>query len=310
MPRANVVGVDVGSVVRVGPLERAPGKVVVIAQRKVSATRDESAAKSCGELLADQSTLIKDIDYFEAGELSAPLGVDRVSLLAITGCGSVPYLEALGLPQDECGPDYDSTRGSLRARTLTLLPSIAATESSVPVQVVHLSLALESSLAQGEAIDVTFGSLDAGPGPLEQHVASSPPLFDASAPVTLMLDQTSEATYGTHGFRIGFRAALDGGHDAGTIARTVIDQSLAEVQDLSSPRTVPTTYYRAASNYVLLLLGDPRVAPSLDDGGANADYDPRRGVHLLAVPVKDDEADGGDTEPRPGPGSASTGEGE
>ena len=63
------------------------------------------------------------------------------------------------------------------------------------------------------------------------------------------------------------------------------------MQELSFSPTVPTTYYRSASNYALLLVGDPRIAPTYDDGGANPGYDRRRAVHLLAVPVKDDDVE-------------------
>ena len=65
------------------------------------------------------------------------------------------------------------------------------------------------------------------------------------------------------------------------------------MQQLSAPQTVPTDYYLAASNYALLLLGDPRIARTYADGGANPGYDRRRAVHLLAVPVKDDVEDAG-----------------
>ena len=70
--------------------------------------------------------------------------------------------------------------------------------------------------------------------------------------------------------------------------------SVTTAPSTQPPDTLPTSYYRAASNYALLLVGDPRVEPRLDDGGANAAYDARRAVHLLAVPVKGpDDGDGG-----------------
>jgi hypothetical protein len=66
------------------------------------------------------------------------------------------------------------------------------------------------------------------------------------------------------------------------------------VQEQSSPLDVPSTYYRVASNYALLLLGDPRVTPTFTDGGPNPQYDQRKGVHVIAVPVLDPErADAG-----------------
>ena len=296
MPQANVVGVEVGSVVRIGPLERPPGKVYAIIQSEARASPTDPGGKACGALIAEDLTL--NLQYHEAGELTAPLGVGEVTLLGLTGCGGKPISDKLGVDADDCGPDWDIVAGSLRARTLTLLPTVAATPSSLPVQIVHMSSLLEAARANGEELDVTFGLLlDAGVGErLEQDVAISPPLFDASAATTLAVDQTTETTYGTHGFRIGLRS--DGGAPSFTF-----DQSLAEVQDLSSPQTVPTTYYLAASNYALLLLGDPRIRRTLADGGPNAGWDPRRAVHLLAVPVKE-EADAG--EPSAGEDGGST----
>jgi hypothetical protein len=99
--------------------------------------------------------------------------------------------------------------------------------------------------------------------------------------VSLALDTSNDAVFAANGFRVTLRDA-DAGADAG--ATFVRDTSLAEVQALSSPRDVPGDYYQAASNYVLLLLGDPGVPQTLD-GGPNPAFDPRRGVHILAVPV-------------------------
>lgn len=276
MPQANVVGVEVGSVVRISPLEKAPGKVYVINQRKVLAGPDD-VAKPCGQTLRE---FIPDIEFHVAGQLDEPIGASRVTLLAITGCGSGAYINALGVPKEDCGPEWNETSGSLRARTLTLLPTSVATETSLPVQVVHMAPLLEAKRQPGEAIEVSFGALDAGPGALAQNVVTTPPLFDASPPVTLKLDQTKETTYGTHGFRI---AVQSNGADAS--AAFSVEQSLADIQDLSFSQTVPTSYYMEASNYALILLGDPRVQPTYPDGGPNPDY-ARRSVHLLAVPVK------------------------
>ncbi|MBX3215368.1 MAG: hypothetical protein KF850_25250 [Labilithrix sp.] len=289
MPEANVVGVEVGSVVRIPPFERAPGKVYVIAQRKVSAGPAD-VTKSCGELLDPaQGELFAINDYNEAGELTEPLGVTNVAVLAITGCGGLGFIAPLGVPQDECGPSYDTSYGGLAAKTLALVPSGAATAESLPVQVVHLSTTLEAHRATGEVVDVTFGAFDdTSTTPLAQAVVREPQLFEPTPAVRLTLDEDGEAMYGTHGFRIALRAT-DGGADA-TVA---VDQSLAEIQQLSAAQALPTSYYATASSYALLLLGDPRITPTHADGGANDRYDPRRAVHLLAVPVKE-PTDGGD----------------
>ncbi|MBX3263336.1 MAG: hypothetical protein KF782_26930 [Labilithrix sp.] len=302
MPEANVVGVEIGSLVRIPPLERPPGEVYVIAQRKVTAGPAE-ATKTCGELLDPTQGELFDInDYNVAGELTEPLGVANVGVLAITGCGGLGFIAPLGVSQEECGPSYDASYGGLEAKTLTLVPSRAATATSLPVQVVHLSTALEAQRGPGEVVDVTFGAFDdSGADGLAQSVARELALFEASPTADLSLDHDSESMYGTHGFRIALRAA-DGGADA-TFAH---DQSLAEVQQLSALQAVPTTYYSAASSYALLLLGDPRVAPTYADGGTNERYDRRRAIHLLAVPVKE-PTDAGDA---PAIGDAGEGPGD
>lgn len=278
MPEANVVGVEVGSVVRVAPLDKPPGNVYVVLQRSVVAGPGATEAKTCGELF-ENNTLVRDIHYHVAGRLEEPLGVGRVDLLAISGCGARSVIGSLGVPEEECGPEWDPTSGSLVARTLALHPTGAASVRSLPVQVVHMAPLLEAKRQPGEQIEVTFGLLDAGTGPLAQEVASSPPLFDASPPVTLNLDQTDAKTYGTHGFRVALRAP-----DAGVAFS--VDQTLAQIQELSTPRAVATTYYLAASSYALLLVGDPRVTPTSADGGSTLER-ARRSVHLLAVPIRE-----------------------
>src|SRR6185436_12916813 len=94
---------------------------------------------------------------------------------------------------------------------------------------------------------VTFGALDAGPGPLEQKVTVAPPLFDASARVSVELDQSSPEIYGSHGFRIAIQSINV------TNPSFSVDQSLAQLQDMSYPQTVPTSYFLTQSSYVLLL---------------------------------------------------------
>ena len=55
MPAANVVGVEVGSVIRIGSLDRPPGKVYVIDQRDVRATPRDPLDRKCGALIAGRA---------------------------------------------------------------------------------------------------------------------------------------------------------------------------------------------------------------------------------------------------------------
>lgn len=278
MPEANVVGVEIGSLVRIDPLE-APGKVYVIRESTVRSAPGDTTAKSCGELIGDPDSgtlgkLTLDIDYQVATEITEPLGKANPTVLAIAGCGSLALLNSLGLSKDGCGAGWTETSGNLQAKVVDLKPARPTDADQLPVQLFLMSSQLDALGGSSGTLDVTFGDLGKDAGLLDQSVQVGQ-LFAGGPQTTLTLDQSGDATiYGTHGFRI-------------TSGAFSVDQSLAAVQELSSPRELPTDYYRAASNYALLLLGDPTHTPTLTDGGANPSYNPRQAVHLLAVPVID-----------------------
>jgi hypothetical protein len=286
MPEANVVGVEIGSVVRIGAMPVPPGKIFVFDQRKVRATPGDPNARTCGDLLADTGAFVKNLDYLVAGSVDDPLGVDQVDVLAITGCGAGAFLDLLGVDPASC-TGWDPVAGSLRAQTVSLFPTIQATSKSLPVQIVHMSSLLEATRGPEQRIDVTFGAFDGG---MNDNV-DVPPLFEAGAPKTLRVDQDTQSVFGSHGFRITLGQANDAGtNDGGAL---VVDQSLADIQELSFPQTVPRTYYGSASNYALLLLGDPNITRTFVDGGRNPSFDARRALHFLAIPVQDKTLDAG-----------------
>ena len=274
MPDANVVGVEVGSVVRIDPLD-TPGAVYVIDQHLVQTTPG-TTGKTCGELICGPnggaSCLRKDRDYSLAGRIDQPIGKSAVEVMAITGCGNMYFLGDVGASQSDCPAPYDASVGNLAINRLTLPPLAPATKSSIPVQLVHMSYLLDKAAKAAGDLDVKFGTLATGPA---ISIAHDPTLYQGGNTTTLAVDQTNDATYAQQGFRVAIKPP-DGG--APTFST---DLSLADVQALSSPRDIPSSYYTVASNYALILLGDPRLAPS------DPNYDPRRGVHLLAVPVLD-----------------------
>jgi hypothetical protein len=282
MPEANVVGVEVGSVVRIDPID-TPGEVFVIDERVPGVQAGAGTiGKTCGELICNggASCLRKDRDYSSAGVVNKPLGKATVDVMAITGCGNQFFLPDVGVVSTDCPttPAWDSQSGNLTVQTLTLSPSTIATAKSIPAQVVHMSFLVDKKAKADGDLDVKFGALTTGPS---QSIAHDPTLYQNGANETLSVDQTTDAVYAQQGFRVAITPA---GGGAPTFS---IDLSLADVQALSSPRDVPSEYYRVASNYALLLLGDPRLSPKLGDGGPDPSYDPRRGVHLLAIPVLD-----------------------
>ncbi len=291
MPQANVVGVEVGSVVRLDPLQ-APGKIYVMNERAVRRV----PGVPCRELVGDGPTsFFRNNDYHEANSIDTPLGQGRVQVLALTGCGSQAFLTSVGATSSACGPTWDTTSGNLMLNVIDLPTSAqSATAATIPVQLVNLAPAVQAQLGTAK-LEVTFGEL-ANPGTLPTPVASGTALLDSSDQVTLNVDQTNEQIYGTHGFRIEAREG-----DGST--KFSFSQSLASVQDLSSPTDVPSSYYRVASNYALLLTGDPSVPATIDGGAANPD---RRRVQLLAVPVLDPAAldAGADASPSTGDGGS------
>jgi hypothetical protein len=291
LPNANVVGVELGGTVRLGPIAKAPGKVYVIDRKRAAANPGDPDDKSCDDVLR---SLDEGLEYVVAGSIDRPVGVDRVEAIVFGGCASISQLSLLGIPSADCGPAYDNdqakTHGNMSTTLLTLPTTNTSTAKTLPVQITNVSPLLTSLVPQGEKIGVSFGDLgDAGDGGLLQAVAADLPLYDASAPVTLNLDQQNQATFGTNGFRIA----------VGTSAFK-LDETLADIQQLSRPEANPTTYFVTPSNYAFFLLGDPRIARTFDDGGANPNFDARRAMHLLAVPVNDEQgasalgADAGD----------------
>ncbi|MBX3233679.1 MAG: hypothetical protein KIT84_21270 [Labilithrix sp.] len=296
LPQSNVVGVEMGSVTRIGAITRAPGKVYVINQTRVAATPDDPTQDDCGEVLA-KADIQEGKDYEVLGPLSEPIGVDETTALVVSGCGRQGWLTETGVEPSECGEGFDANAGSLKVLTFPLAATTQTAATTLPVELVNLSEALAGDVPLGEHVDVTFGDLDAAAGaPLTQKVAESPPLYDASASALLDLDFTDETVYGTHGFRVAYRPDDAGPADDAGLADAAppfsLDQTLATVQAMSRPDANPTTYFLAPSNFALLLLGDPRIKKTLEDGGANEGFDARRALHFLAVPVRED-VDGG-----------------
>src|SRR5262249_5199403 len=157
MPQANVVGVEVGSLVRVDPMS-APGKVYVIAERYVRANPGESHPRTCGELVAEPGSpqwnidhsLVLNNNYHVATVVDQALGQSKVSVLAITGCGSQADLDLIGLSNTSCGADWNTTNGNLKAKVVDLPTSNNwATETTLPVQLFQMSQAIDAFKGNG-----------------------------------------------------------------------------------------------------------------------------------------------------------------
>jgi hypothetical protein len=291
MPQANVVGVEVGAAVRLGPLRGAPGMVYLFEEPLIRAFYPAFGG-------AGQGPTCKNLlENMNLQTLAQPLGrIDTdlstgVHLLAVRGCSS----DSLGLQKRtvaECGADWTAKAGNLSVKDITLSGAMRPSPGILPAQVVNLSQPVESARGT-RPLRISFGDL-VTPGATQATVALNPPVFGNAQPpqpAALTYDATDTAIYASVGFRVTLGPLAGGGPDAGTGGTTLLEESLARIQKLSSPRDVPTTYYAAASNYALLLLGDPNA--KLPDGGV--DSDDRRNLHILAVPVIEpkDDTDGG-----------------
>lgn len=289
MPEANVVGVEVGSAVRIGALRGPPGEVYLFEEPLLRPHYPVSDGLGAGP------TCRRLLDSGDLSKLASKLGpVDTnlaqgVHLLVVKGCSKNTLLKTFSVA--ECGTDWTSANGNLSVAEIQLRGASRSSAGVLPVQVLNLSQPLESARGARDVV-VSFGELsrdDSAHVVLAPHVA----LFDAphpKDPVTLPYASSDTTVYESIGFRVRLaKSPGDAGPDGGGPSTRMLDESLAHIQKLSSPRDVPTTYYAAASNYALLLLGDP--AAKLDDGGA--DDDGRRRLHFLAVPVIGPKGDGG-----------------
>lgn len=287
LPQANILGIDTGGLVRLGPMTKPPGEIYVIPQ-KVKAVVG-ATEKSCGEYIKNGA---ENFEYYKVQSpgLDRPIGVDEAEVIAIVGCGPTVFLGQLGLKEKDC-PNFDSEEahagGTFEAKVLTLTKTTTATDKQLPMTLINLSAKLSELAPSGQELDVTFGDFDAGAtAKLATDVPAKAALFAENESVTLDVDQSTEATFGMFGFRIAYRDA-DGTASALDAGGFVVDQSLATIQESSRSTSNPTSYYVASSNFAFFLLGDPSVRPVFADGGTNPYY-ARRAVHMLAVPVRDD----------------------
>jgi hypothetical protein len=291
MPQANVVGVEVGAAVRLGPLRGAPGMVFLFEEPLIRAFYPAfggaGQGPTCKNLLENMNlqTLAQPLGRIDA-DLSR-----GVHLLVVRGCSS----DSLGLLKRtvaECGSDWTAKAGNLSVKDITLFGATRPSPGVLPAQVVNLSQPVEGARGTRRLV-IGFGDL-VTPGAAQATVAINPMVFGSAQPpqpASLGYDATDTAIYASVGFRVSLEPKAGAGPDGGATT-TLLEESLARIQKLSSPRDVPTTYYAAASNYALLLLGDPNA--KLPDGGV--DSDDRRNLHILAVPVIEPKPDndGGD----------------
>lgn len=252
LPESNLVGVEVGSAVRIDPIVGAPGKVYAFAVEDIDQYYPPGVAgPTCKNLLASPAFG----DRHEVGTINDNLSFG-VHLLVL--------------------------RGSVADQNLKLekitLSAFTRPPQTLPIQVVHLARGLEVRAANRK-IGIGAGLVDGGDGGLFLEGALEGGVPVPQMPYELDYDPNDDGAYATSGFLVTLGAPLDAGLDAGDAGKreVILAQSLADIQRMSAPRALPGPWFNAGSNYVMLLLGNA------EEKDAQADELER--LHFLAVPV-------------------------
>lgn len=296
MPDSNVVGVEVGTAVRLDPKIGVLGRAYVFAEADIRALYPTFGGDgpTCNTLL----TTAIGTSSIEVGEIEEDVS-SGVHALVLTGCrGEVN--DTLASTQ-RCGDDWEAKKatpnGNLQLRVIALQAFQRLGTTRLSFQIVQLSPGL-GRLAAGRAVGVSFGALDTeGGAPPSPFVEGSLPFGKPvpNPPAVVDYSANDVASYATSGVFVTLGGAVDDagvavdagtpGADAGA-RELVFAQSLADIQKRSSPRSLPAEWFGVASSYVVITVGEP--APRLADGGT--DDDPRRALHLLAIPLAEPDA--------------------
>lgn len=276
MPQSNLPGVDIGTAVRFDAPKGNLGTAVVYLEERIRPAYFGKAetGPTCGKL-AELS--------LAAGSVKVHDGISDLSrgvhLMVLQGCAkqSIDPTAEVG----HCGADWTPEAGNLALDTITVSPYTRMTPSGIPVQIIQLSRDLEMR-AGSRAIGLGLGTLDATApapflelgAPFGRAVPTPPAVADISS-----VDVTE---FERAGLFVTLGSDLDAGDggDAAEPREVVLSQSLADIQRRSSPRSLPPEWFATASSYVVLSVGE--FAPKDMEGGPG---DPRRNLHLLAVPL-------------------------
>ncbi len=226
--------------------------LAVRAKRVVGSTA--TAGPRCPDLVCERgSCLEKGPDYVSLGQVDLVLG--SASALTISGCPA----SGLGAPLTDtsiCGASYTAESGNLRAETASL-GKATGPGSATTVKLLNLPAGV---------LGVSWVSGDSSLSLKQTYVT-------VSLPPSLAIYATYGVTISTSGLDGGPPSDAGDGGDAGaTDGGTSADMffSLAAVQELSDPSSVPNVFFGAGA-YVFAILGSPNVGPAVNaDGSRNA----------------------------------------
>jgi hypothetical protein len=278
MPQSNVVGVDVGSAVRLRPFAEVgitlannggtPHTVYAIPEKYLRPPQ-RPANTPCSALICPGlgGDCLDAGQFFTLGKLPDGAYGPGMHLLAVDGC--VPGSGDV----TSCGADFNVTSGNAKIADVDLQAYTHKQKDDFVVQIAQLSAPLASG-----AVGATFGALGANGTSIK--VTSTLNAISPATPTRLSFSRTDPQVYAKQGFHL----------EVGGLS---LDQSLAQIQALSAPDALPADFYATSSNFVLLLLGNP-ADTSASGAPKSATTDPGKVVHLLAVPVATTPAaDGG-----------------
>lgn len=278
MPYSNVVGLDVGSALRLPPYKGTLGRAFVFAEPAIRSLYPAFGGAGVGPT-CEQLLLSNKGDSTEVGTITDDLS-SGVHALVLRGCrkGTVDPQASI----ERCGEDWTLGQGNLQLQVLRLTAyQRPSSTPGLPVQIVQLSPSL-AKISAGRSLGISFGELSSeggAPAPfIEGEVPFGTPV--PNPPAIIAYDPMDLGSYATSGVFVTVGGLLDGGTpDAG--GQLVIAQSLEDIQQRSASRSLPSDWFAIASSYVVLSVGDTK--PVLSDGGP--DDDPRRALHLLAIPL-------------------------
>lgn len=279
MPESNVVGLDVGSVVRLPNITGPLGQVVGFPEESL-----RGSTRPCRQLVEDSE--LGPVSH-RLGTLDADLSQD-LHLVALTGCERLA--DDPSASKERCGPSWDEAAGNLRLVVTELQPRRRSSPSSIAVQLVQLSGALDHALGPNGYLGLGVQSGNAPPSivlaervpfgvphPAEPAEVRLPP-FSATDGGAAAFGETNLVLQVARG-EVGAPPAFP--TDGGSIGETVLTQSLAETQRLTLPSALPPDFFATVSSFVLLSVGELAPKSELPDAGR----DPRTLLHLLAVPL-------------------------
>ena len=203
-----------------------------------------------------------------------------IELLVMSGCLGEDAEDPGSI--ERCGTGFDATAGNVDTQLLTFYPADAAEQGKVGLLIAHLSPSIDATLQnsnQGE-LRIELGDLDDPSG--RRLLTLNQPLMSVQTPdsadwLALPTDLDGYATTGV------IAQVLDGP----TVVPASISLSLANVQGVTAPSSLPEEFYEASRSFVFALVGDVTAQPASTgdpNGGLNPLYD-GRGLHFIAIPT-------------------------